>query len=468
MLLQANNNANSNLAAINQQISNLGSINQQLTSLSHQLSGLGGQHTSSNFHNFSQVQHQQQPPQQQQHASPINIATRASLTAGVPQTNNTLTLSPGNANSSLHQSQSLLHLNASPIAAVAKSRLSVSPFPSMTQLQPLAVQHNQQQQQQQLQENISKDLLHINQELLSRLQSLQLGTSAPASLSLAGGGNAQAASPSPRNSIFFVNPMSSCAASATPTPTPGHHYQPNQQQQQQPMTHSYSFLGAPSPNSLSNLTPSPLGTLNRNSYSSSSPITDEMRLSLDKNLNILIDPPIIELNNGGGGGGGSSISNGGHLAMVIAQQHDNVRRSSTINDSNNNSHNTGNNSNASFADNNNGSHNNNNNAECIMNNGTNMQQNKGNHDSNGISNSNNVSYDNTAMEASSPRAAVRNGAQFNTVMLRVTDEAGNVTNQKKLSATPCYITRSTSEKVANRSQMISQVQRTAWARHTTK
>ncbi|XP_059613529.1 capon-like protein isoform X2 [Phlebotomus argentipes] len=52
------------------------------------------------------------------------------------------------------------------------------------------------------------------------------------------------------------------------------------------------------------------------------------------------------------------------------------------------------------------------------------------------------------------------------VTLKVTDESGNVT--KKLPATPSFITRSTSEKVPSRSQMMVQVQRTQWARHTTK
>lgn len=58
--------------------------------------------------------------------------------------------------------------------------------------------------------------------------------------------------------------------------------------------------------------------------------------------------------------------------------------------------------------------------------------------------------------------------QGNTVTLKVTDEAGNVTNQRKLPAQPSFITRSTSEKVPNRSQIMSHVQRTQWARHTTK
>lgn len=54
------------------------------------------------------------------------------------------------------------------------------------------------------------------------------------------------------------------------------------------------------------------------------------------------------------------------------------------------------------------------------------------------------------------------------VTLKVTDESGNITNSRKLSATPSFITRSTSEKVPNRSQIMSEVQRTTWARHTTK
>lgn len=52
------------------------------------------------------------------------------------------------------------------------------------------------------------------------------------------------------------------------------------------------------------------------------------------------------------------------------------------------------------------------------------------------------------------------------VTLKVTDERGN--SRKLSSATPSYITRSTSEKAPNRSQIMSEVQRTTWARHTTK
>lgn len=52
------------------------------------------------------------------------------------------------------------------------------------------------------------------------------------------------------------------------------------------------------------------------------------------------------------------------------------------------------------------------------------------------------------------------------VTLKVTDESGTIT--RRLPATPSFITRTTSEKVPNRSQIMSHVQRTQWARHTTK
>lgn len=52
------------------------------------------------------------------------------------------------------------------------------------------------------------------------------------------------------------------------------------------------------------------------------------------------------------------------------------------------------------------------------------------------------------------------------VQLQVTDESGNV--RKMSSATPANIQRTTSEKVPHRSQLMSEVQRTTWARHTTK
>lgn len=67
-----------------------------------------------------------------------------------------------------------------------------------------------------------------------------------------------------------------------------------------------------------------------------------------------------------------------------------------------------------------------------------------------------------------------NRSNPNMVTLKITDEQGHSHSPKRssqmqpLSATPSFITRSTSEKVPNRSQMMQQVHRTTWARHTTK
>lgn len=378
MLLQATaGNANNNLATINQQINNLGSINQQLTSLSHQLSGLNQQ--TQNLQNFQQQQ-QQHPP--------------SSSTSG-GQGN---TLAPPTPTASLHQSQ--LHLNVSAANATsATNTLSTSPFPSMNHLQnittqlqqlnsPPILQHTTHQPSQ---DALSKDLFNVNQELLNRLQALNLGVPASAAISIGngggggGGGTTPQPTPSPHNSFFFVNPMSCSPSNNNNT-----------------ASSNYNFLSTPS--SMGNLTPSPMGTLNRNSYSNS-PITDEMRMSIEKNLNAL-DEQLIK-----------AISNGN---IAASNSRENSRSSSTV--------------------------------ESPL---TSMGRSNTN-----LNNNNNNNNDINPSTSSSPR--------FNTVMLKVTDEAGNVTNQRKLSATPSFITRSTSEKVPNRSQIMSQVQRTAWARHTTK
>ena len=386
MLLQATaGNANNNLATINQQINNLGSINQQLTSLSHQLSGLNQQ--TQNLQNFQQQkQHQQQhPPASSSSAGQANI------------------LAPPTATTSLHQSQ--LHLNVSAANATsATNTLSTSPFPSMNQLQNITTQLQQLNSPpilqhttpQQTQDALSKDLFNVNQELLNRLQALNLGVPSSAAISIAngaaggggaGGGTTPQPTPSPHNSFFFVNPMSCSPSNNNNT-----------------ASSNYNFLSTPS--SMGNLTPSPIGTLNRNSYSNS-PITDEMRMSIEKNLNAL-DEQLIK-----------AISNGN---IAASNSRENSRSSSTV--------------------------------ESPL---TSMGRSSSNLNN---SNNNNNNNDISPSTSSSPR--------FNTVMLKVTDEAGNVTNQRKLSATPSFITRSTSEKVPNRSQIMSQVQRTAWARHTTK
>jgi len=54
------------------------------------------------------------------------------------------------------------------------------------------------------------------------------------------------------------------------------------------------------------------------------------------------------------------------------------------------------------------------------------------------------------------------------VSLRVSGGEDSANKRGGLANGPPFITRSTSEKVPNRSELMSQVQRTAWARHTTK
>lgn len=54
------------------------------------------------------------------------------------------------------------------------------------------------------------------------------------------------------------------------------------------------------------------------------------------------------------------------------------------------------------------------------------------------------------------------------VSLRVSGVEDGANKRGGLANGPPFITRSTSEKVPNRSELMSQVQRTAWARHTTK
>ncbi|XP_033157110.1 capon-like protein isoform X1 [Drosophila mauritiana] len=338
MLLQATSN-NNNLATINQQISNLGSINQQLTSLSHQLSGLN-----------QQSQHLQNLQQQQQQQ------TQAAPSAATP-----------------------------PPAAGGSS-----PYPSMSALQSISNQLQQQQQQQQ-QDALSKDLFQVNQELLNRLQALNLNANP--------GQSQPTPSATAHNSFFYVNPLS--CTPATPNNNAGG-------------AGGFNFLTSPA--ATGTLTPSPLGTMNRNSFAGSSSLNEDIRLSIEQNLNNLEEQLKAAVSNGNLAG----LACGGSTST-----RDTSRSSSTLDSPSSPRLRSSNNNISPGSSNGNQNHNNN-------------------------SNSNSSSSRET---------------RFNTVLLRVTDEAGH---QRKLSATPSFITRSTSEKVPNRSQMMSQVQRTTWARHTTK
>ncbi|XP_002029898.2 capon-like protein isoform X2 [Drosophila sechellia] len=338
MLLQATSN-NNNLATINQQISNLGSINQQLTSLSHQLSGLN-----------QQSQHLQNLQQQQQQQ------TQAAPSAATP-----------------------------PPAAGGSS-----PYPSMSALQSISNQLQQQQQQQQ-QDALSKDLFQVNQELLNRLQALNLNANP--------GQSQPTPSASAHNSFFYVNPLS--CTPATPNNNAGG-------------AGGFNFLTSPA--ATGTLTPSPLGTMNRNSFAGSSSLNEDIRLSIEQNLNNLEEQLKAAVSNGNLAG----LACGGSTST-----RDTSRSSSTLDSPSSPRLRSSNNNISPGSSNGNQNHNNN-------------------------SNSN---------------SSCSRETRFNTVLLRVTDEAGH---QRKLSATPSFITRSTSEKVPNRSQMMSQVQRTTWARHTTK
>ncbi|EDW40884.1 GM25156 [Drosophila sechellia] len=338
MLLQATSN-NNNLATINQQISNLGSINQQLTSLSHQLSGLN-----------QQSQHLQNLQQQQQQQ------TQAAPSAATP-----------------------------PPAAGGSS-----PYPSMSALQSISNQLQQQQQQQQ-QDALSKDLFQVNQELLNRLQALNLNANP--------GQSQPTPSASAHNSFFYVNPLS--CTPATPNNNAGG-------------AGGFNFLTSPA--ATGTLTPSPLGTMNRNSFAGSSSLNEDIRLSIEQNLNNLEEQLKAAVSNGNLAG----LACGGSTST-----RDTSRSSSTLDSPSSPRLRSSNNNISPGSSNGNQNHNNN-------------------------SNSN---------------SSCSRETRFNTGLLRVTDEAGH---QRKLSATPSFITRSTSEKVPNRSQMMSQVQRTTWARHTTK
>ncbi|KRG06194.1 capon-like protein isoform X4 [Drosophila mojavensis] len=358
LLLQATSN-NNNLATINQQINNLGNINQQLTSLSHQLSGLNQQ--SQNLQNLQSLQQTSSTTTAQQQAQ------QSQLTPPTPP------LTSGGASGS-------------------------SSYPSMSQLQTISNQLQQQQQQQQ-QDALSKDLFQVNQELLNRLQTMNLNANAAQQT------QTQTPSASPHNSYFFVNPLSCTPATPNNNAAGG-----------------FNFLASASGMSAGTLTPSPLGTLTRNSFAGSSMLNDDLRLSIEQNLNNLEEQLKVAVSNGNLAGlacGGSSSTR------------DTSRSSSTL-DSPSSPRQRSCNNNISPSSSNGNNNNNNNN---------------GNGNGNGGNNNNSRE------------------TRFNTVLLRVTDEAGH---QRKLSATPSFITRSTSEKVPNRSQMMSQVQRTAWARHTTK
>lgn len=199
------------------------------------------------------------------------------------------------------------------------------------------------------------DLIQLNQDLLNRLQSLNIGFNSNIN------NNSINNNCSPTNSYMFTNSNTSSNN----------------------LNNNHMNLLS-SPSSVGNLTPSPIGTLNRSSYSAS-PLDDNLGLSMDKNMDGSLDD-----------------------SQYMKQQfnHQNHQQQHQSKDSRNTT---------------------------------------------------------PTLKRNEKKVTLPNF-----VTLRVTDETGNITNAKKLPATPSFIQRSTSEKVPNRSQIMSQVQRTTWARHTTK
>lgn len=256
-------------------------------------------------------------------------------------------------------------------------------FPAMNQIQNI---NNNNLAAQAAQDAMTQnDLYQMNQELLNKLQNLNLGVNQTANSANNNSGSSPSANQninggSPHNSFIFANPSHMTTSSSSS---------------------NFNYLN--SPNSLGgNLTPSPMGTMNRNSYLNT-PLDDNFGLSIDKNLNMLDD-------------------NGAQFIKPLSQ----VGTLTTIDQDGN--------------------------VKVIV----------------PVKNGNNMASGSGESSSSQRRLNDHKSNVPNIVTLKVTDETGNVTNTRKLSATPSFITRSTSEKVPNRSQMMSEVQRTAWARHTTK
>lgn len=204
-----------------------------------------------------------------------------------------------------------------------------------------------------------QDLFQSNQELLNRLQALNLGF------------NSSINNYSPKNSFMYsTNQLS-------------------------PNNNNINMNLLSSPSSVGNLTPSPI--LNRSSYSSS-PLEDSLGISMERNLDRMSNDsqfirPLSQV------GTMTTMDNDGKVKVVVPVAAGGIE---------------------------------------------------------------------TVKVENHVKKSDKHVTLPDFVTLRVTDETGNVTNTRKISATPSFITRSTSEKVPNRSQIMSEVQRTAWARHTTK
>ncbi|KAG5679370.1 hypothetical protein PVAND_008939 [Polypedilum vanderplanki] len=273
---------------------------------------------------------------------------------------------------------------------------------TISQLQKLAMPQQQQQQQQQHQ-----DLFQINNELLNRLKNINLGYA-----------------------MQTNNVTSPVSASFTPSPTTNF-----------PSDSNFMFTNAGAQNLLNNNSNNfnnsnnmnnhpPIGSLNRSSstYSTISPIGDSFDRSLDNinnnNINSSNESPFIKPLSQVGCV--PTLDNEGKVKVLVPIEHspfDMRARSSEPYDT---------------------------------------RQNSGSADDKNELGGNLQRPQKPVLTPILSRGEKKN----HSVTLKVTDEAGNVNvmNQRKLPAQPSFITRSTSEKVPNRSQ----VNRTIWTRHTTK
>jgi carboxyl-terminal PDZ ligand of neuronal nitric oxide synthase protein len=251
-----------------------------------------------------------------------------------------------------------------------------------------------------------QDLYQMNQDLLNRLKNVNLG---------------------------FQTPSTPVSAPFTPSPTQGLPNFPTDSNFMYTNATAQNFLNNSSPTNNNVVASSPLGTLNRSSstYSTISPMGDSFDRSLDNinnnNNNACNDSAFIKpLSHVGTV---TTLDNDGKVKVIVPVEHQQSHR----------------------------------------------EKERYRVDDNFFGDKRVTGGTATLQKPPSQQRALtpilsrgEKKAQGNTVTLKVTDEAGNVTNQRKLPAQPSFITRSTSEKVPNRSQMMSQVQRTQWARHTTK
>lgn len=291
-----------------------------------------------------------------------------------------------------------------------------------------------------------QDLFQLNQDLLARLQQLNLGGGANAgnlsnanAMQSGSSSNSGPSSASP-SSFIFTNPMN---AGGRPNSFIN--------------TTNNLMLGASlaaDTGGGNSLTPSPLsGTLNRNSFTPSPGLLDNYEhLLMNSNHNY----EALQMQNDANNNAGNAMHDGGNLIRPISQGGSlKVTMAGKTPSSPGGSH-PGNSSPSIMA---------NEQAAATFQLTPVLKRPE-----------KKVTLSSASPSCSSSQASSlrsdSNRSNPNMVTLKITDEEGHSHSPKRgsqpLSATPSFITRSTSEKVPNRSQMMQQVQRTTWARHTTK